>query len=82
MSEYARPLRNSVVETLEARGALSTEDLFKRLREEYDVLTLQALEKELMKLEIEGVVSVTALGRGRKRVELLRGRAPSARGAQ
>ncbi|TLN05320.1 hypothetical protein FDZ71_11590 [bacterium] len=72
MDWNARPIRNAIVELLEEKGALSTDDLEKKLKEEYETLTTSALEKELMKLELNGMVTITSLGRGRKRIEFIR----------
>jgi len=72
MDWNARPIRNAIVELLEEKGALSTDELEKKLKEEYEDLTTSALDKELMKLELNGMVSITSLGRGRKRIEFIR----------
>jgi DNA-binding PadR family transcriptional regulator len=72
MDWYPRPIRNSMVEILEERGAMSTDELEKKLKEEYEGLTSSELDKELMKLELNGIVTITSLGRGRKRIEYIR----------
>jgi Fe2+ or Zn2+ uptake regulation protein len=72
-----RPLRNAIVEILEEKGALTTEELENRLKEEYKGLTSKELEKELMRLELNGIVLITSLGRSRRRVELIRNKPPS-----
>ncbi|MGQ9514023.1 MAG: hypothetical protein ACUVTL_03085 [Thermoproteota archaeon] len=71
-----RPIRNAIVEILEEKEALTTEELEKRLKEEYKELTSRELDKELMRLELNGIVSITSLGRSRRRVELIRHRPP------
>lgn len=72
MDWNAMPIRNAIVELLEEKGALSTDELEKKLKEEYKNLTTSALDKELMKLELNGMVTITSLGRGRKRIEFIR----------
>jgi hypothetical protein len=64
MDWYPRPIRNSIVEILEERGAMSTDELEKKLKEEYEGLTSSELDKELMRLELNGIVTITSLGRG------------------
>ncbi|MBO3802479.1 MAG: transcriptional repressor [Candidatus Brockarchaeota archaeon] len=72
MEWYPRPLRNAIVEILEEKEALTTEELAKKLKEEYKELTESELDRELMRLELNGIVSITSLGRSRRRVELVR----------
>lgn len=67
-----RPIRNAIVELLEDAGAMSTDDLEKKLKEEYDDLTTSFVDKELMKLELNGIITLTSLGRGKKRIEFIR----------
>jgi len=72
MDWKAMPIRNAIVELLEEKGALSTDELEKKLKDEYEGLTPSVLDKELMKLELNGMVTITSLGRGRKRIEFIR----------
>jgi len=72
MDWNTRPIRNTIVELLEEKGAMSTDELEKKLKEEYDDLTTSLLDKELMKLELNGIVTMTSLGRGKKRIEFIR----------
>jgi predicted house-cleaning noncanonical NTP pyrophosphatase (MazG superfamily) len=72
MEWYPRPIRNAIVELLNEKEALTTDDLEKKLKEEYKELTTSELDKELMRLELNGIISITSLGRSRRRVELIR----------
>ena len=71
-----RPLYTSIIEELEREGSLTDEELLKTLRQVYGDLTLSELNKALMKMEIEGMVQVSYLARGKRMVELVRREEP------
>ncbi len=48
------------------------------VKEAYGDLGFNAFNKELMRLEIEGIIHVSALARGKRRVELLKTKKESA----
>ncbi len=70
------PLDLTIVETLEKKGAMTDEDLFDLLKETHDDLGFGALNKMLMKMEVEGKVYVSALTKGKRRVELVKRKEP------
>jgi len=65
-------LRTVVVELLQRKGATTDTELYNMVKEIHGDLGFNVLNKELMRLEIEGVVNVSALARGKRRVELLK----------
>ena len=66
------PLRNVVVELLQHKGATTDTELYNMAKEIHSDLGFNVLNKELMRLEIEGIINVSALARGKRRVELLK----------
>jgi Fe2+ or Zn2+ uptake regulation protein len=66
------PLSTVVIELLQRKGAATDAELYDMVKEIYGDLGFSALNKELMRLEIKGMVHVTALARGKRRVELVK----------
>ena len=71
------PLDLTIVEVLEKKGAMRDEDLFDLLKENHEDLGFGALNKTLMKMEVEGKIYVSALTKGKRRVELAKRREPA-----
>jgi Fe2+ or Zn2+ uptake regulation protein len=71
------PLDLTIVETLDKKGAMTDEELFDLLRETHEDLGFGALNKTLMKMEVQGKVYVSALTKGKRRVELVKHKEPS-----
>jgi DNA-binding PadR family transcriptional regulator len=59
-----------ILELLERNGALKFEDLYKRTKKTYSGFTEDNLNSLLMKMEIQGLVKVYRIPRGKRRVEL------------
>lgn len=66
-----RPLHLEVIEILEKKGALTDIDLQEAVEEDYGDISFRELNRVLMKLEITGLVRVTRLMKGKRRVELV-----------
>lgn len=66
------PLQTVVVELLQRKGATTDTELYNMVKEIHGDLGFNVLNKELMRLEIKGVIKVSALARGKRRVELLK----------
>ena len=64
------PLDLTIVEVLEKKGPMTDAELFDLLKETYEGLGFSTLNQTLMRLEIEGKVYVSALSRGKRRIEL------------
>jgi len=65
------PLYTTIVEILERKGPLTDVELYDLLKETYENIGFGNLNKTLMRMEIEGKVYVSALTRGKRRVELI-----------
>ena len=64
------PLYTTIVEILERKGPLTDVELYDLLKESYEGLGFGNLNKTLMRMEIEGKIYVSALTKGKRRVEL------------
>jgi len=67
-----RPLDLTLLEVLEKKGAMTDSELFDLLKEIHEDLGFGALNQTLMRMEVEGKVSVSSLTRGKRRVELVK----------
>ena len=65
------PARITIVEILQKKGALTDVELLKELNDRNDDFSFRELNNILMKLEVMGVVRVTRLMKGKRRVELV-----------
>ena len=59
-----------IVELLERNGALKFDDLHKRIKKTNSSFNENDLNTLLMKMEIQGLVKVYRIPRGKRRVEL------------
>lgn len=66
-----RPVNFVLLEILRKRGAMTDDELFEELTEEFSDLGFRDFNRLLMCLEIVGKVRVTAMARGKRRVEIL-----------
>jgi hypothetical protein len=71
---HPHPLDLTIVEILEKKGAMTDEELFDVLRETREDLGFEALNKTLMKMEVQGKIYVSSLTKGKRRVELIKRR--------
>ena len=69
---YPHPLDLTIVEVLEKKGAMTDAELFDVLRETHEDLGFGALNRTLMKMEVQGKVYVSSLTKGKRRVELVK----------
>ncbi len=65
------PLYTTIVEILERKGPLTDVELYDMLKESYEGIGFGDLNKNLMRMEIEGKIYVSALTKGKRRVELV-----------
>ncbi len=68
------PLRDLILKVVSKKEVLTNKELFEILRRELPDLRLPELNKELMKLEIEGLIHVSRIKEGEMRIELLKGK--------
>lgn len=66
-----RPLHLAVVEILEKKDALTDIDLLHDIKDDFGDISLRELNRILMKLEISGIIRVSRLMKGKRRVELV-----------
>ena len=62
----------TIVEVLEKKGAMTDTELFDLLKERHGDLGFGDLNKILMKMEVAGLVYVSSLTKGKRRVELVK----------
>ena len=65
------PLYTTIVEILERKGPLTDVELYDLVKERYEGIGFGNLNKTLMRMEIEGKIYVSALTKGKRRVELI-----------
>lgn len=68
----AIPLRNRIVEKVNAHGTLTDAELSKMLARDGVESTQATLEKALLDLEILGLISVSVLAKGTRRIEAVK----------
>jgi len=61
----------SIVDVLEKRGPMTDIDLLKELRSNIGEVNFRELNRELMKLELAGILRVSRLTKGKRQVELV-----------
>ncbi len=66
------PLYTTIVEILERKGPLTDVELYDLLKDNYEGIGFGNLNKTLMRMEIEGKIHVSALTKGKRRVELIK----------
>jgi len=60
----------SIVEVLEKKGSMMDIDLLKQLRSDLGEVSFRELNRELMRLELAGILRVSRLTKGKRQVEL------------
>ena len=60
----------SILEVLEKKGSMSDVDLQKELKSNFGEVNFRDLNRELMKLELAGMLWVSRLAKGKRLVEL------------
>lgn len=66
----AHPLSVVIIELLQRKGASTDIELYDMVKEVHGDLGFSVLNQELMRLEIKGIIHVSALMKGKRRVEL------------
>ena len=62
----------AIVELVEKKGPLTDIDLHKELKASFGEVSFRELNRNLMKLELNGVLRVSRLMKGKRQVELTR----------
>jgi DNA-binding HxlR family transcriptional regulator len=63
-------LPTTIIEQLERSGALKFDELLKQVQKRHDGLSESELNNMLMKMEIQGLIRVYRIPRGKRRIEL------------
>jgi DNA-binding HxlR family transcriptional regulator len=63
-------LPTTIIEQLERNGALKFDELLKQVQKRYDGLNESELDTMLMKMEIQGLIRVYRIPKGKRRIEL------------
>ena len=61
----------SIVEVLEKKGPMTDIDLLKELKSSFGEVSFRELNRELMKLELAGILRVSRLTKGKRQVEMI-----------
>ncbi|MEM3467159.1 MAG: hypothetical protein QW506_03775 [Thermoproteota archaeon] len=69
------PLRNYIFDILEKKRSMTLSELLRGLEKDVGRVSLSEVEKELMAMEIRGVIRVFASGRKDQRLEFISPRA-------
>ena len=59
-----------IVETLTRKGAMTDVELQKELKDDFGDVSFRELNRDLMKLEVQGLIRVSRLMKGKRQVEL------------
>ena len=62
----------SIVEVLEKNGPITDIDLLKQLKSNLGEISFREINRELMKLELAGILRVSRIMKGKRQVELIR----------
>jgi len=69
------PIHTLIVESLSRhQGSATDEELLEELRRDDEEFSVDQLRAALFRLEIEGIIRVASLTKGRKRIELIQPR--------
>ncbi len=60
----------SIVEVLQKKGPMTDFDLLGELKSNFGEISFRELNRELMKLELAGILRVSRLTKGKRQVEL------------
>jgi hypothetical protein len=65
-----RPMPLAIVEVLERKGGMTDVALLKELEDNFGEVSFRELNRDLMVLEMQGVLRVSRLMKGKRQVEL------------
>ncbi|MGD8545865.1 MAG: hypothetical protein PVH12_06785 [Candidatus Bathyarchaeota archaeon] len=64
-----RPVHNALLEILKKKGAMTDEDLFSELKDEFEDIGFRDFNELLLRLEIGGKIRTTSMSRKKRRIE-------------
>jgi len=62
---------SAILDVLRKKGAVNDTDLYEMLKESFEDLGFSELNRILMSMEVRGLIMVSSLTRGKRRVELV-----------
>ena len=72
MSWSASPLKNKIIVALIKRGGeILDDDLARLVQRGEDIVSDDVMQKELMSLEIQGIVNISQITKTRKKIKLI-----------
>lgn len=70
MTTDEKLLPTTIIEQLERNGALKFDELLKQVQKRHEGLNESELDTMLMKMEIQGLIRVYRIPKGKRRIEL------------
>lgn len=67
------PIKSEIMEIVSRQGNLTDTELFNAVQKRYSWLNLKEFNRELMELEIQGLINVFQIGKEKRRIELVTG---------
>ncbi|MCL4344654.1 MAG: hypothetical protein M1291_06895 [Thaumarchaeota archaeon] len=66
------PIKSEIMEIVSRQGNLTDTELFNSVQKRYSWLNLKEFNRELMELEIQGLIHVFQIGKDKRRIELVK----------
>ncbi|MEM3811174.1 MAG: hypothetical protein QXV38_02615 [Conexivisphaerales archaeon] len=67
------PIKSEIMEIVSKQGNLTDTELFNSIQRKYSWLNLKEFNRELMELEIQGLIYVFQIGKDKRRIEVVSG---------
>jgi hypothetical protein len=68
---HVHSVNSKILEILQRKGAVKDTELYEMLKESFGELGIGEFNKILMSMEVQGLIIVSSLTRGKRRVELV-----------
>jgi DNA-binding PadR family transcriptional regulator len=68
---HTHSINSKILELLRRKGAMKDTELYEALKENINELGMGEFNKILMSMEVQGLIIVSSLTRGKRRVELV-----------
>jgi Fe2+ or Zn2+ uptake regulation protein len=69
------PIKSEIMEIITRQSNLTDTELYNSVQKKYSWLNLKEFNRELMELEILGLIHVFQIGKDKRRIELVSGQA-------
>ncbi len=67
------PIKSEIMEIMSRQSNLTDTELFNAIQKKYSWLNIKEFNRELMELEIQGLIYVFQIGKDKRRIERLSG---------